>query len=49
VTTLQAGNLNLHDLLKHARLILDREAIAYIEATWGPESEERLRAVRRAA
>ncbi len=26
-----------------------REAIAYIEATWGAESEDRLRTVRRAA
>ena len=49
VQTMLASNLNLHDLLKHARLILDREAIAYIEQTWGEESEERLRAVRRAA
>jgi hypothetical protein len=41
--------LNLHDLLKHARLILDRDAVAYIEETWGAASEERLRMVRRAA
>ncbi|MGN6362796.1 MAG: 50S ribosomal protein L4 [Thermomicrobiales bacterium] len=49
VCALLASNLNLHDVLKHARLILDREAIAFIEETWGEESEERLRAVRRAA
>lgn len=49
VRVLLAGNLNLHDLLKHHRLILDRAAIGYIEATWGEASEERLRAVRRAA
>ena len=49
VKTLLANNLNLHDLLKNARLILDREAIAYIEQTWGEESEERLRMARRAA
>lgn len=49
VKTLQAAYLNLHDLLKHHRLILDREAIEWIEHTWGEDSEERLRAVRRAA
>lgn len=49
VKTLLVNYLNLHDLLKNARLILDREAIAYIEQTWGEESEERLRLVRRAA
>jgi ribosomal protein L4 len=49
VKTLLVNYLNLHDLLKHARLILDRDAIAYIEETWGVESEERLRMVRRAA
>ena len=49
IKTLLVNYLNLHDLLKHARLILDREAIAYIEQTWGEESEERLRMVRRAA
>jgi len=49
VKTLLVNYLNLHDLLKNARLILDREAITYIEQTWGEESEERLRAVRRAA
>lgn len=49
VKTLLVNYLNLHDLLKNARLILDREAIAYIEQTWGEESEERLRTVRRAA
>lgn len=49
VKTLLVNYLNLHDLLKNARLILDREAISYIEQTWGEESEERLRAVRRAA
>ncbi len=49
VKTLLVNYLNLHDLLKHARLILDRDAIAYIEETWGAESEERLRMVRRAA
>lgn len=41
--------LNLHDLLKHHRLVLDLEAIEFIEQVWGEESEERLRAVRRAA
>ena len=49
VKVLLAGYLNLHDLLKHHRLILDREAVQYIEETWGEASEERLRAVRRAA
>jgi large subunit ribosomal protein L4 len=49
VKALQAGFLNPHDLLKHARLILDREAIDYIEQIWGAASEERLRQVRRAA
>jgi large subunit ribosomal protein L4 len=49
VKTLLVNYLNLHDLLKNARLILDREAIVYIEQTWGEESEERLRTVRRAA
>lgn len=49
VKTMLVNYLNLHDLLKNARLILDREAVAYIEHTWGEESEERLRAVRRAA
>ncbi len=49
VLTKQAAYLNLHDLLKHHRLILDREAVEWIERTWGAESEERLRAVRRAA
>ena len=49
VKTLLVNYLNLHDLLKHARLILDRDAIAFIEETWGAESEERLRMVRRAA
>lgn len=49
VKTLLVNYLNLHDLLKNARLILDREAITYIEQTWGEESEERLRTVRRAA
>jgi large subunit ribosomal protein L4 len=49
VKTLLASNLNLHDLLKHARLILDRSAITFIEETWGEASEERLRMVRRAA
>ncbi|HEX5502501.1 MAG TPA: 50S ribosomal protein L4 [Thermomicrobiales bacterium] len=49
VRVLQAANLNLHDLLKHHRLILDRDAIGFIEETWGEASEERLRAVRRAA
>jgi large subunit ribosomal protein L4 len=49
VKTMLVNYLNLHDLLKHARLILDRDAIAYIEETWGAESEERLRMVRRAA
>ncbi len=49
VKTLLVNYLNLHDLLKNARLILDREAFAYIEQTWGEESEERLRLVRRAA
>lgn len=46
---LLAAVLNLHDLLKHERLVLDRTAVDYIERTWGAESEERLRAVRRAA
>lgn len=46
---LLASLLNLHDLLKHHRLILDRAAVDFIEQTWGEESEERLRAVRRAA
>ena len=49
VKSLLASNLNLHDLLKHSRLILDRSAIAFIEETWGEASEERLRMVRRAA
>lgn len=49
VKTLLVNYLNLHDLLKNARLILDSEAISYIEQTWGEESEERLRMVRRAA
>lgn len=49
VKALLVNYLNLHDLMKNARLILDREALAYIEQTWGEESEERLRAVRRAA
>ncbi|MDP9372270.1 MAG: 50S ribosomal protein L4 [Chloroflexota bacterium] len=49
VKALLAGYLNLHDLLKHGRLILDREAVEQIERVWGAESEERLRAVRRAA
>jgi large subunit ribosomal protein L4 len=49
VRVLLAGNLNLHDLLKHHRLILDRAAVGYIEETWGEASEERLRAARRAA
>ena len=49
VKVMLVNYLNLHDLLKNARLILDREAIAYIEQTWGAESEERLRMVRRAA
>ena len=49
VKALLVDYLNLHDLLKHARLILDREAVERIEQVWGPESEERLRAVRRAA
>ena len=49
VKTLLVNYLNLHDLLKHHRLILDRDAVAYIEETWGVESEERLRMVRRAA
>ena len=49
VKTLLVNYLNLHDLLKHHRLILDRDAVAYIEETWGAESEERLRMVRRAA
>jgi large subunit ribosomal protein L4 len=47
--TLLVNYLNLHDLLKSGRLILDREAIGYIEQTWGEASEERLRMVRRAA
>ena len=49
IKTLLVNYLNLHDLMKNARLILDREAIGYIEQTWGEESEERLRMVRRAA
>lgn len=49
VKAMLVNYLNLHDLLKHARLILDREAIDYIEQIWGEESEERLRTVRRAA
>jgi large subunit ribosomal protein L4 len=49
VKTLLVNYLNLHDLLKNARLVLDREALAFIERTWGEESEERLRMVRRAA
>ena len=49
VKVLLAGYLNLHDLLKHHRLVLDRAAVEYIERTWGEESEERLRAARRAA
>ncbi len=49
IKTLLVNYLNLHDLLKSGRLILDREAITYIEQTWGEESEERLRMVRRAA
>ncbi len=49
IKTLLVNYLNLHDLLKSGRLILDREAIVYIEQTWGEESEERLRMVRRAA
>lgn len=49
IKTLLVNYLNLHDLLKSARLILDRAAIGYIEQTWGEESEERLRMVRRAA
>lgn len=49
VKTILVNYLNLHDLLKNARLVLDREAIAYIEQTWGEASEERLRVVRRAA
>jgi len=49
IKTLLVNYLNLHDLLKSGRLILDREAIAYIEQTWGGASEERLRMVRRAA
>jgi large subunit ribosomal protein L4 len=49
VRVLLAGTLNLHDLLKHHRLILDRAAVGYIEETWGEASEERLRAARRAA
>jgi large subunit ribosomal protein L4 len=49
VKTMLVNYLNLHDLLKHARLILDRDAIAYIEETWGAASEDRLRMVRRAA
>lgn len=49
IRVLLASVLNLHDLLKHQRLILDRSAIEFIERTWGEESEERLRAVRRAA
>ena len=49
VKAMLVNNLNLHDLMKHARLILDRDAIAFIEETWGEASEERLRSVRRAA
>lgn len=49
VTTLLVNYLNLHDMMKNGRLILDREAIGFIEQTWGEESEERLRIVRRAA
>jgi len=49
VKTLQVNYLNLHDMMKNGRLILDREAIGYIEQTWGEDSEERLRIVRRAA
>ena len=49
IKTLLVNYLNLLDLLKSGRLILDREAITYIEQTWGEESEERLRMVRRAA
>jgi large subunit ribosomal protein L4 len=49
VKSMLVNYLNLHDLLKHARLILDRDAVAYIEETWGAASEERLRMVRRAA
>lgn len=49
IKTLLVNYLNLHDLLKSGRLILDREAISYIEHTWGEASEERLRMVRRAA
>ncbi len=49
VKTLLVNYLNLHDMLKNARLILDREALEYIEQTWGEESELRLRLVRRAA
>jgi large subunit ribosomal protein L4 len=49
IKTLLVNYLNLHDLLKSGRLILDREAISYIEQTWGEASEDRLRMVRRAA
>jgi len=49
VKTLLVNYLNLHDMMKNGRLILDREAISFIEQTWGEESEERLRMVRRAA
>ncbi len=49
VKTLLVNYLNLHDMMKNGRLILDREAIGYIEQTWGEDSEERLRIVRRAA
>lgn len=49
VKTLLVNYLNLHDMMKNGRLILDREAIGYIEQTWGQDSEERLRIVRRAA
>ena len=49
VKVLLAGYLNPHDLLKHHRLVLDRAAVDYIERIWGEESEERLRAARRAA
>lgn len=49
VKALLVAYLNPHDLLKHQRLVLDRAAVDYIEQTWGEESEERLRAARRAA
>lgn len=49
VKTLLVNYLNLHDMMKNGRLILDREAIEFIEQTWGEDSEERLRIVRRAA